>query len=116
MSAGRLDRRIQFLRAEKSDNGLNVVDNWDLPGALHGSPVWASKSDISDGERWRAGEVQAHVTTRFTVRWSLFTAGIDPRDRLVCEGETYEIVGAKDGAGRRRYREFTCARRSDTGA
>lgn len=82
----------------------------------HGPVHMAAKRDLSDGERWRAGEVQAHITTRFVLRWSPFTAGIDPRDRLVCEGVTYEIVGAKDGAGRRRVIEFTCAARNDQSA
>ena len=106
------DRPVQFLRRALSDGPLGQVETWDEHGPVH----IADKRDMSDGERWRAGEVQAHITTRFVLRWSPFTAEIDPRDRLVCEGVTYEIVGAKDGAGRRQHREFTCARRNDTGA
>jgi SPP1 family predicted phage head-tail adaptor len=109
MDAGKLDRRIQFQRATLTDNGLEQVQTF----ANHGAAIWASKADISDGERWRAGEVQAHVTTRFTVRWSSFTADIDPRDRLVCEGVVYEIAGEKEAKGRRQWLEFTCAARND---
>lgn len=104
-----LDRPVQFQRRTLVDNGFNQTEVWEDHGATH----MAAKRDLSDGERWRAGEVQAHVTTRFTLRWSPFTADISPKDRLVFEGETYEIVGAKDSAGRRQYREFTCARRND---
>lgn len=107
-----LDRPVQFQRRALVDNGLNQTEVW----ANHGPVHMAAMRDLSDGERWRAGETQAHITTRFVLRYSPFTADIDPRDRLVCEGVTYEIVGAKDGAGRRQSREFTCARRNDTGA
>lgn len=108
MQAGPLDRRIQFRRAGIGDDGLSASEAW----ADYGSPVWASKADISDGERWRAGEVAAHVTTRFQVRWSLFTAGITPKDRLVCEGRTYDITGIKE-IGRRERIEITTAARTD---
>lgn len=110
---GSMDRRVQFLRAAEVDDGFGVVESWELPAALHGSPVWANKRDLSDGERWRAGEVQAHVSTRFTVRYSPFTAAITPKDRLVCEGVTYEIAGRKEGPGRRQWIELTCAARTD---
>lgn len=108
MQAGPLDRRIQFQRATLTDDGLSKVETW----ADHGSPVWASKSDISDGERWRAGEVAAHVTTRFRVRWSQFTAAITPKDRLTCSGRKYDITGIKE-IGRRESLEITAAARAD---
>lgn len=107
--AGDLDRRVQFHRAALTDDGYTAAaETWaDL-----GSPVWASKADISDGERWRAGEVQAHITTRFRVRWSAFSAGITPKDRLVCGGVTYDISGIKE-IGRRELLEITAAARAD---
>jgi SPP1 family predicted phage head-tail adaptor len=107
--AGQLDRRVQFRRATLADDGYTTAaETWaDL-----GAPVWASKADISDGERWRAGEVQAHITTRFRVRWSTFSAGITPKDRLVCAGVTYDISGIKE-VGRRELLEITAAARAD---
>jgi SPP1 family predicted phage head-tail adaptor len=108
MQAGPLDRRIQFQRATLVDDGLSKVESW----TDHGTPVWAAKADVSDGERWRAGEVAAHVTTRFRVRWSLFTAEITPRDRLTCEGRSYDITGIKE-IGRREALEITAAARVD---
>ena len=116
MRAGRLDRRIQFRRAQVSDDGLTSAPAWStaMPEADNlGTPIWAAKHDISDSERFRAGEVAASITTRFTVRWSSFTRSITPADRLVCEGTAYEITGIKEGPGRREWLEITCSARSD---
>jgi SPP1 family predicted phage head-tail adaptor len=108
--AGSLDRLVQFRRFTVSSGAFGATETW----ADHGVEHPASRRDISDGERWRAGEVQAQVTTRFIVRWSAFTSAITPKDRLVCEGRTYEIVGIKEGSGRRQWIEITCAARNDT--
>ena len=107
--AGSLDRRVQFLRAMQVDDGLAMVEAF----APHGSPVWAKRKDVSDGERWRAGEVQAHVTTRFTVRSSSFTRAITPADRLMCDGREYDIAGIKEIEGRGTFLEITAAARAD---
>lgn len=114
MKAGQLDRRIQFCRFTLADDGFGSSELWfgDQRDNL-GDPVWAQKKEISDGERWRAGEVAAHVTARFVVRWSSFTAGITPKDRLVCEGRTYNIVWIKEIEGRRQWFEITAAARID---
>jgi len=110
MTAGRLDRRVQFRRAVLIDNGFEQVESF----ANHGQPVWASKADVSDGERARASEVQAHLTTRFVVRFSAFTASITPKDRLVCDGLEYDISGIKEKGGRRTLLEISAAARVDT--
>jgi len=107
----RLDRRVQFLRCTLSDGAFGQDEAW----AAHGVPVPAERRDISDGERWRAGEVQAHVSTRFRVRSSGFARGVTPKDRLICEGRTFEIVGIKE-LDRLRTLEITAAARIDTGA
>lgn len=108
MKAGALDRRVQFRRAALVDNGLERVETW----ADYGSHVWAARKDVSDAERLRAHEVQAHITTRFTVRWSPFTAGVTPKDRLVEAGREYDISGIKE-IGRREFLEITAAARAD---
>ena len=105
----RLDRRIQFQRVALNDDGLSQVEEW----ADHGSPVWARKTDVSDGERWRADEVQAQITTRFLVRYSDFTADLTPKDRLVSDGVKYNITGIKEASGRRQWLEITAAARAD---
>jgi head-tail adaptor len=89
--ASKLDRKVQFQR------NVGTVD------AFGGVT-----------EEWRAGEIAASATTRFHVRSSAFTRDIDPRDRLTCEGETFEITGTKQvHPGRRQLIELTCARRTD---
>jgi len=109
MSAGNLDRQIQFQRFTSTDDGFGMVETW----ADHGGLEWAKKADASDGERWRASEVSAIITTRFVVRYSDFTRDITPKDRLTCEGFAYDISGIKEIDGRRRWLEITAAARSD---
>lgn len=108
MKAGALDRRIQFRRFTMTDDGFTTVEAW----ADHGSPVWASRRDVSDRERMAAMEVAAMITTRFHVRYSSFTAGITPKDRLTCEGVEYDITGIKQ-MGRRDGFEITASARAD---
>lgn len=108
MSGRHLDRRVQFRRASLTDNGLEQVETF----ADHGSPVWASKTDVSDGERWRAGGVGASITTRFVVRSSTFTRGLTPKDRLTCAGLEYDISGIKE-IGRLDRLEITASARVD---
>lgn len=107
--AGRLDRRVQFQRATLTDNGLEREEVF----ADHGQPVWAERRDLSDAERSRAGEVSAVLMSRFVVRSSPFARALTPKDRLRCDGVTYDILGIKEGAGRRHYLEITAAARAD---
>jgi head-tail adaptor len=111
MTASKLDRRCQFWRATLEDDGFGQVQVW----AKHGYPVWALREDVKDGERWRAAEVQASITSRFQVRSSEFTRDLDPRDRIECEGEQFNIVGVKQASqyGRRQLIEITAVRRTD---
>jgi hypothetical protein len=52
------------------------------------------------------------MMARFTVRWSPFTAGISPKDRLTCEGVEYDITGIKE-IGRRVGVEISASARAD---
>ena len=108
-SAGQLDRRVQFFRATVTDDGFSSVETF----TAHGQSVPAHRADVSDGEKARAGAVEAILMTRFRVRWSAFTAGITPKDRLTSEGTTFEIVGIKEAGGRKRFLEITCAARAE---
>lgn len=115
-TGGALDRIVQFRRASSVSDGFGTRLAWndaDPAADNYGVPHPASKRDLSDAERQRAGEVQAHVTTRFVLRWSPFIATINPKDRLVCEGRTYEIAGVKEADGRLQWIELTCAARTD---
>lgn len=108
MQAGKLDRRVQFRRFTPTEDGFTTVEVW----ANHGVPVWASKREASDRERMAAMEVSATITARFQVRYSAFTAGITPKDRLICEGREFNIVGIKE-LGRREGFEITANARAD---
>lgn len=110
MQAGNLDRRVQFQRGYETDDGYGVKVTF----SDHGAPQWAAKRDVSDGERAAAGWIEATVVSRFTLRWSAFTADIDPRDRLTCEGLAFEIIGTKEGEGRHRWIELTAKALIDT--
>ena len=115
MRRGKLDRRVRFLRAVLIDDGYTEVESWedDDGPRWHGEAVFASKKDVSDGERLRASEVQATITTRFVIRWSDWAADLSPKDRLFCEGRTYDISGIKEVGERRRWLEITAATRAD---
>ncbi|MCA0963225.1 head-tail adaptor protein [Salipiger bermudensis] len=104
-----LDREVQFLRRDGDDDGFTSETG---SFEVHGEPVPASRSDVSDGERWRAGEVASSLMSRFRVRWSPFIAGITPKDRLTSEGLTFDIVGLKE-VKRRQWIEITGSARLD---
>ena len=104
-----LDRKIQFYRSSLVDSGVSEDEVFDV----HGDPYPAAKKDVSDSERWRAGEVGASMTCRFTVRYSEFTRDISPKDRILCEDVFYDISGIKEVGGRRHYLEITAAARGE---
>lgn len=99
IGAGDLRERVQFLRAAAVDDGLQ-----SRPGgyALLGSPVWAARSDISDGESVAMGQERGVLTSRFVVRRSVFSLGVTVKDRLRHEGRDWHIQGIKEA----RQREF----------
>ncbi|MFE3839475.1 head-tail adaptor protein [Pseudogemmobacter sonorensis] len=108
MNYGEFDRLIQFQRFSEYDNGYEVVQEW----TAHGLPEPASRTDVSDAERAAAGWIEATVASRFVVRSSDFTRGLTPKDRLICEGLTFDIRGIKQ-LGRRDYLEITGTARAD---
>lgn len=108
MNAGKLDRRIQFQRGTMIDNGLEMVGAW----SAYGSPVWAGRKDVSDGERAAAGWIEATLASRFTVRSSTFTRSLTAKDRITTEGLSYDITGIKE-LGRRDFLEITAVARVD---
>jgi SPP1 family predicted phage head-tail adaptor len=109
IGAGDLDRRATIQRATVAPDAFNEpIETWASVAT-----VWASKRDVSDGERFRSDQTIAGLTTRFVVRHSSVTATITPKDRLVCEGRTYDIHGVKEVHGTRRFLEISAAWRSD---
>lgn len=109
MKAGALDRRISILRATTvQDPGTGEeVETWSTLAT-----VWAAKKDVSDGERMKAAEVSAEISTRFTIRWSSAVSSVNPKDRVQHDGRTYDIFSVKE-LGRREGLEITGTARAD---
>lgn len=104
MTASSLDRIVTFERFTLTDDGFGSVESW----APYGGPIWALRQDVKDSEKFAAGQVQAQISTRFHVRSSAFTRTIDARDRITCEGTTFNILGVKQvHPGRRQLIEIS---------
>ena len=87
-----LDRVITLRRATTATDAFNApIETWADLAITRGS-----KMDVSDGERIRAMEVAAQISTRFQIRLSADWADLNPRDRLICDGREYDIVGVKE--------------------
>jgi SPP1 family predicted phage head-tail adaptor len=111
IGAGELDRRITIQRATVTPNEFNEpIETWgDLV------TVWAKRRDASAAEAYRAQEVGAEITARFTVRWSMTVASVKPNDRVSFEGRLYNITAVRD-VGRRQWREIDAVARADEAA
>jgi SPP1 family predicted phage head-tail adaptor len=108
MDAGRLDRRIVIQRATTTANSFNEpISTWATLAT-----VWAKAEPVSDGERQRSGETLADKKYRFTIRWSYDVSEVDPRDRVVFDGRTYDVSGVKE-MGRREFIELTATARAE---
>jgi SPP1 family predicted phage head-tail adaptor len=109
--SGDLDRRITIQRATVTVNEFNEpIETW---GAV--TTVWARRRDASATESYRAQEVGAQITARFTIRWSTTVESVNPRDRLSFEGRLYNITAVRD-IGRNQWREIDAVARADEAA
>lgn len=72
----------------------------------------ASYEPIRDGERFRAGETAATASARFVIRYSSEVADVNPKDRLMFEGGTWQILHVKE-IGRREGIEISATVRAD---
>lgn len=108
MLAGDLDRRITIERAALTANEFNEpIATWS-----EYATIWANRKDASAAESYRAQEVGAQITTRFTVRWSTDVADVGPKDRLASEGRSFEIVSARE-IGRQQWLEIDAVARAE---
>jgi SPP1 family predicted phage head-tail adaptor len=105
------DRTVTIERAavtQDEGSGENV-ETWSTLAS-----VQAEYKPASDGEKVQAGEVASTLMARFVVRYDSAISNVNPKDRLVFEGRTFDIVGAKEVAGTRRALiEITAAARAD---
>lgn len=108
---GELDRHITIQRATTTLNEFNepIVTWGDL------TTVWAKHRDASATESYRAQEVGAQITARFTVRWSTVIATVNPSDRIGFDDRLYNITAVRD-VGRNRWREIDAVARADEAA
>ncbi len=109
-SAGDLDRKITIQRATTVPNDLNEdVETWvDFVTAR------AKRRDVSDGEKFAAGQVGSSLRARFTIRSSIEARTVTPLDRLSHDGETWSIHGVKEAdEGRHRFIEITAVKDAD---
>ena len=105
---GELDRRIVVQRATIALNAFNEpIETWATYATL-----WAKRMDASASETYRAQEVGAEITVRFTVRWNSVTSLINPKDRITFNSKTYNITAVRD-VERNRWREIDCVARAD---
>lgn len=109
MQAGKLDRRIVIQRSTTSADAFNEPVETFATLAT----VWAEAKPISDGERMKAGQTLADKMIRFTIRYSSTVADVDPRDRIVFDGRTFDISGIKE-VGRRVGLEITATARAES--
>lgn len=110
MSAGKLDRKLQFRASTTVDDGLAVTEAWANTGPLYPCAV----VQFSEAEEQGGGQVQAVQMTRFRVRYDSFTALLTPRNRIVYDGSEYDIVGRREVATiRRAYIDFMATARAD---
>ena len=110
MRAGRLDTVITIERNTGStrDDFNQPVESWTTLQEIR-----AAKDDLRDSERLRAQGVQATISTRFTFRWTPTTADLNAKDRIMCDGQLFDIYSVK-AIGRQREWEVTANARSDT--
>ncbi len=108
LAAGKMDRRITLERFVTS------VDQHNEPVLLWSALATraASYEPISDGERFRAGETAATASARFVIRHSSTVAGLNPKDRLIFDGRTWQILHVKE-IGRREGIEISATVRAD---
>lgn len=112
MKSGDLDRWLtieRFTSTQDPGSGENI-EAWSTLATVR-----TKYEPVSDGEKVQAGEVGSTLMARFTVRHAPAWEDINPKDRLVFDGRTFDVIGAKEATkeGRLRAIEITAASRSD---
>lgn len=108
LKSEKLDRRITIQRYGITYN----ADNEPIEAWAPLATVWASVNYVSDGEKVRAAEVGASITVRFQIRYSSDVADVDAKDRVLFEGDVFDISGVKP-LGRREGLEISAAAAAD---
>jgi SPP1 family predicted phage head-tail adaptor len=105
-----LDRRIVILEPQITFNEFNEpIETFEEL-----MRVAAKRSDVSTTEAFRAQEIGAELTARFTIRWSARASAIDARHRVRFGGKDYNITGIREREDRERWLEINAVVRSET--
>jgi SPP1 family predicted phage head-tail adaptor len=110
LGSGDLDRRITILVPQITFNEFNEpVETFVTLMA-----VSAKRLDVSASEAFRAQEIGAELTARFTIRWSARASAIDARHRVRSNGKDYNITGIREREDRERWLEIDAVVRAET--
>lgn len=104
---GRYDRRAEVQRWTSSsvDSSGQEVGSWSTVAAC-----WAERRYQSGQERLEASRTTAMQSELFRLRGDV---AVTVKDRLVCDGLTYDIVSVAE-IGRNEGREIVATARADT--
>ncbi len=106
--AGELNERITIQRATVSTNDFNeAIETWSTLAT-----VWANRRDASGSERYRAMEVNAEISVRFTVRIFSTISDVNANDRISYDGDIYNITAVRE-VDRNRMLEIDAVVRRD---
>lgn len=103
MRSGQLRYRVTIEQLTETQNEYGEpVSDWS-PLAT----VWAEKEDLTGREYYQAQQINAEVTTRFTIRWR---DDVKAKMRLKHSGTLYDIASVQDPDGRQRRLILVCSR------
>jgi SPP1 family predicted phage head-tail adaptor len=103
INAGKYRHRITIARGP-GDESRTDYGNREGSGAPV-AKVWAEKQDWTGREGDELGREYGEVTTRFYTR---YRNNVDNTMRVICDGQTYEILAVLDMDGRRRELVLFC--------
>lgn len=109
-----------MLRAQEYDRQITLerygvtYDEWNQPvaGWTILATVWASWRRASARETLASAEINATATDVFEIHYSSEVADLNPKDRLIYEGQTYNIAAVAE-IGRREGLRIDASRPTD---
>ena len=105
MQIGRMDRRLAIQKNTQTspvpDDGTKI-DGWATIAT-----VWGRRIDVSGDETFRGRQLTAQLDSVFEIRYPEdFT--VTAQNRVLVDGQQFEIVGAPKMHGRREIMELRC--------
>lgn len=104
MNFGKMDRRVTIEKSTVTRNSKNeAVHSWSTL-----VQVWAMKIEQSAKESWKSGTEQTQRKIIFIIRWR---SDVSANNRVVFEGDVYDIIQEPREIGRKKGLELECVRR-----